>query len=207
MKTLLGLCIGLSVALTGFAQDFKSNTNGFSLSASGSYASWSSESAFMGTLDDSEPTGLGLSLKAAYGFNQNIEAFLAYSTWGFQQEFDWDAYRKSILYVGGRFNFGATLRQFRPFLEAGLVWNSLTIDPITFDLVNLFKLEANGLGGAFGGGVHFFIIPNLSATAHGRYAFGNFSEILLSSNSVTGLNENVDYGVLAIDLGLTYFFD
>ena len=189
------------------AQDIKSNTKGFSLSLSGSIASWDSQSLFLGDLSETEPSGLGIYARVAYGINQNIEVFLAYSALGYKQEFDWDSFNSSTLFVGGRYNFGATLRRFRPFLEGALAINNMTVDPITFDSVNIFKLEVSGVGGTFGGGVHFFIIPALSVSAHGNYSFGNFNTISLSGEELTGLDENVDFGLLTINLGVTYFFN
>lgn len=201
----LVLLLALSWQLS--AQDIKSSTKGFSANLSLVYGSWNSESTFLGDLDDVEPAGFGYSLKAAYGINQNIEVFLSYDQMGFAREFDWDAYQLSAVDIGGRYNFGATLRWFRPFLEAALSFNNLLIEPITFDNNTLFELKSSGAGVTVGGGFHIFILPNLSFNADGRFGFGNFSSTALSGTDVGDLGETLDFTTLRLHFGLTYFFE
>ncbi|MDW3652236.1 MAG: outer membrane beta-barrel protein [Bacteroidia bacterium] len=188
------------------AQDIRSNTKGFSLNLNGVYGSWNSESVFFGELDDLEPAGYGIGLKAAYGINQNIELMLAFSSLGFRQEFDWDSYFLGNLEIGGRYNFGATLRRVRPFLEVALSVHALNIDPITFDGINVFRLESSGVGFSAGGGLHFFFTENLSINANGKIAFGNFSTASLSGTEVNNLDEKLDFTITSLHIGLTYFF-
>ena len=189
------------------AQDIQSSTKSFSLNINGVYGSWSSESFFLGDLDDQEPVGVGFSARAGYGFNENIEAFISFSSMGFKRELEWDTYKLTNLNIGGRYNFGATLRRFRPFVEAAVSFNNLHIDPITFDGISIFDLQSSGVGGAVGGGVHFFILPNLSANANGRFIFGNFSSTTLSGSDVDNLDETLDFSITTIHVGLTYFFE
>ncbi|MEM6802967.1 MAG: outer membrane beta-barrel protein [Bacteroidota bacterium] len=189
------------------AQDIRSNTKGFSINLNGVYSSWNSESNFLGELDDIEPTGLGIGLKLAYGFNQNIEVFLAYSGTSFSREFEWDTYVIGNLEIGGRYNFGATLRRIRPFVEAALSIHSLSIDPITFDGgFTIFSLESSGVGFTGGGGLHFFLTQSLSLNANGKIAFGNFSSTSLSGTEVDNLTETLDFTITSIHIGLSYFF-
>ena len=187
-------------------QDIRSTAQGFSINLDFAYGSWNSESQFLGDLDDLEPSGLGFGAKLAYGIDQNIEVFLAIRQIGFKQEFDWDAYKVNNVDIGGRYNFGATLRRFRPFLEAALSFHSLVIDPITFDGTTVFKLESSGAGLTIGGGCHIFILPNLSANANGKLTFGNFTSTSLSGTEVDNIQESLDFAMTTIQLGLTYFF-
>ncbi len=203
----LGLALFmLSMQYQLSGQDIRSTAQGFSINLDFAYGSWNSESQFLGDLDDLEPSGLGFGAKVAYGIDQNIEVFLAIRQIGFKQEFDWDAYKVNNVDIGGRYNFGATLRRFRPFLEAALSFHSLVIDPITFDGTTVFKLESSGAGLTLGGGCHIFILPNLSANANGKLTFGNFSSTSLSGTEVDNIQESVDFAMTTIQLGLTYFF-
>lgn len=196
----------LSIQHQLIGQDIRSSAQGFSINLDFAYGSWNSESQFLGDLDDLEPSGLGFGAKVAYGIDQNIEVFLAIRQIGFKQEFDWDAYKVNNVDIGGRYNFGATLRRFRPFLEAALSFHSLVIDPITFDGSTVFKLESSGAGLTLGGGCHFFILPNLSANANGKLTFGNFTSTSLSGTEIDNIEESLDFAMTTIQLGLTYFF-
>jgi len=203
-STLLLLVLLMGVEIS--AQDIKSNTKGFSANVNAVYGTWSSESTFLGDLDELEPAGIGVSAKIAYGFNQNFELLLALSSAGFKREFEWDTYQVTTLDLGGRYNFGATLRRFRPFVEASLSVNSLIIDPITFDGIELFKLESSGSGLSLGGGLHIFLNQNISINANGKIAFGGFSATSLSGTEVNNLEEKLDFTITTIHIGLTYFF-
>lgn len=203
----LGLVLLMvSMQLQLGAQDIRSSAQGFSINLDFAYGSWNSESQFLGDLDDLEPSGLGFGAKLAYGIDQNLEVFLAIRQLGFTQEFDWDAYKVNNVDIGGRYNFGATLRRFRPFLEAALSFHSLVIDPITFDGTTVFKLESSGAGLTIGGGCHIFILPNLSANANGKLTFGNFTSTSLSGTEIDNIEESLDFAMTTIQLGLTYFF-
>jgi len=208
MKKLLTLTFTMIFGLiyTLPAQDIRSNTAGFSLNINGSFAYWTSESFFLGTLDDLEPLGVGANARLAYGINQNFELFAGYTVRTFQLKEEWDTYRNRVVDLGARYNFGATLRRFRPFAEAAFTFNGLTIDPITFDNVTLFKLEVDGIGGTVGGGAHFFFTPSLSATLNVKATWGNFNEILLSGDDIGEMDENLDFELYTGQLGLTYFF-
>lgn len=206
IKSYLLIVLVLFFNLKLSSQDIKSNTKGFSLNLNGMYASWSSESVFLGDLDDLEPTGLGISAKVAYGINQNIEILASLSSAGFKQEFEWDIYQLTSFHFGGRYNFGATLRRFRPFLEASVSINNLLIDPITFDGITLFELSSSGAGLSLGGGVHIFLSQSFSINANGQISFGNFGATSLSGTEVNNLDEKLDFTVTTAHIGLTYFF-
>ena len=206
-KQYLSLALLLVLGWQLSAQDIKSSTKGFSVNLSLVYGSWNSESNFLGNLDELEPAGIGYSLKAAYGINQNVEILLSYDQMAFDREFDWDTYQLSSIDLGARYNFGATLRWFRPFLEGAISFNNLQIDPITFDGNTLFELKSSGAGVTVGGGFHIFIIPNLSFNADGRFGFGNFSSTSLSGTDVGDLGETLDFTTLRLHFGLTYFFE
>ena len=198
----------ICMTLFGFAQDIQSNTEGFSLTLSPTYASWSSESFFLGSLDELEPAGIGLAGRLAYGINQNLEVFLGYGFESFQREEDWDTYIHTAFDFGARFNFGATLKKWRPFLEAAITRNDMTIDPIVFaNSSQLFKLNVKGVSGTVGVGSHFFIQRNLSLNAQAKGSFGNFNQVFLTGQELEDVGESLDFELYRIQIGLTYFFE
>jgi len=202
------LFISLFFSTLSYGQDIVSNAAGFSLNLNPSYASWRSESVFLGSLDDLEPTGLGVYAKVGYGITQQIEVFLGYGVEGFKRKEDWDTYRNSTFDIGARFNFGATLKAFRPFLEAALSRNDLTIDPIVFDNgTELFNLNVKGFSFTAGAGLHYFVQRNLSITAMAKASFGSFDEVYLSGEEIVGFDETLDLELYRIHLGMTYFFE
>lgn len=208
MKRLFLALVAFIPGTLALGQDIASNTAGFSISLAPAYASWSSESLFLGTLDDEEPNGYGMNIKVAYGINQRIEVFIAYGFEGFAQELDWDTYRHQAFDFGARFNFGATLKKWRPFLEGALTRNDLSIDPIVFDGTGqLFKLNVKGLSGTVGAGVHYFLNTNFSLNVCGKGSFGDFNEIYLTGERIDGLGETLDFQFFRIHLGASYFFE
>ncbi len=210
MKKLFTFTFTLLIVQSIIAQDIQSNAEGFSLNINASAATWNSGSFFLGSLDEEEPLGVGINLKAGYGITQNIEVFISYAFRTFSFNDDFDTYSNQTVDIGGRYNFGATLRKFRPFAEASLTINSFTMDPIVFDTNNFFdtfKLEVSGLGGTIGGGFHYFFVRNLSGTLNAKAVFGTFDEVTLSGEEVTGLEEDLDYTLYIFQLGLTYFFE
>ncbi|MEM8901196.1 MAG: outer membrane beta-barrel protein [Bacteroidota bacterium] len=205
-KQFIFICACL-VGMSAYAQDIVSSTQGFFLNLNGQFTSWSSESQYFGEIDDLSDGGLGISIRAGYGITQNIEVFAEYGVAGISSDFSFDTYRISNFHIGGRYNFGATLRAVRPFLEASLSNQSLTIDPITFDQVVFFESESSGWGGAVGGGLHYFFLQNLSVSGLFRADFGNFGNTSLSGRDVTDLNEDLDYTIISIQFGLNYYFE
>ena len=202
------IILWLLLALPGWTQEIQSNTEGFSASISPSYASWNSESQFLGSLDDIEPTGLGIYARVAYGFTQNIEAFLGYGVEGFKRKEDWDTYRSGTFDLGARFNFGATLRKVRPFAEVAVSFHDMAIDPIVFEgSTELFNLDLNGVSFTGGLGLHFFVLPNLSITAVGKGSFGSFDSAFLSGVEIVDLEETLDLEMYRVQLGMSYFFE
>lgn len=207
-RVTISMLMGLLLALPGWAQDIQSNTEGFSASISPSYASWNSESQFLGSLDDVEPTGLGIYARVAYGFTQNIEVFAGYGVEGFNRKEDWDTYRSGTFDLGARFNFGATLRKVRPFAEAAISFHDMSIDPIIFEgSAELFNLDLNGVSFTGGLGLHFFVLPNLSITAVGKGSFGSFDSVFLSGVEIEALEETLDLEMFRVQLGMSYFFE
>ncbi len=202
---LLVFLISGSFSLT--AQDIRSSISGFSLGLYGKYSNWMSNSYFVGELDDTEPNGIGVGFRMSYGILEKFGVYLGYSQSNFRQSDEFDKYSQQVLHGGVRVNFGATLKVIRPFLEAGIGQYSMKIDPIIF-LDDIFEttytLKMSGIGGEFGVGLQWFIIPNLAAefAAFGR--FGQFSTITLSGADYDP-GEKTDFRFIGGQIGITYY--
>ena len=206
MKNILLTTIFFSYLIVVNGQDIMSNTAGISASLSPVYASWESESFFLSDLASLEPNGYGINIEVAYGVNQNITAALGFSSLNFNHNEDWQKYSFSLVNVLGRYNFGATLSAFRPFLEAGLSSISNKVDPVSLDNSGSYELRNSGLGFVGGGGLDYFLKSNLCIDLKAQFHSGNFSTSELDGLELE-IDENVDYFIFNINLGIKYFFD
>lgn len=187
-------------------QDILSSASGFSVQGAFSYSSWSSDSFFLSDLADSEPVGIGLKLGVGYGITEKISLHANFYSLSFQREFEWDTFNFTSQTLGARFTFGATLSKWRPNFEFGLARVVNTIGPVFFDTIDNLELRNSGLGIQLGGGVDYYINTNIAITAQANYLFGNFSDTTFSGVQFDP-QEDVDYGILNINVGVRYFID
>jgi len=193
-----------SLSLKG--QDIQSSASGFSVYGGFSYSSWSSESFFLGDLADLEPTGIGYKLGIGYGITEKVSVHANHYGLSFSRENDWNTYSISMQTLGTRFSFGATLSKWRPTFEVGLARVSNKVDPVFFDGFDNLELRSNGYGLHLGGGVNYHINTNMAICLQGNYMYGNFSETTFSGIEYDP-QEDVDFGILNINLGFRYFID
>jgi len=189
-----------------YSQDVQSSASGFSVQGAFSYSSWSSDSFFLSDLADSEPLGIGLKLGVGYGISEKISLHANFYSLSFQREFEWDTFNFTSQTLGARFTFGATLSKWRPNFEVGLARVVNNIGPVFFDSIDNLELRNSGFGIQLGGGVDYYINTNLAITAQANYLFGNFSDSTFSGVQFDP-QEEVDYDILNINLGVRYFID
>jgi len=189
-----------------YSQDVQSSASGFSVHGAFSYSSWSSDSFFLSDLADSEPVGIGLKLGVGYGISEKISLHANFYSLSFQREFEWDTFNFTSQTLGARFTFGATLSKWRPNFEFGLARVVNNIGPVFFDSIDNLELRNSGFGIQLGGGVDYYINTNLAITAQANYLFGNFSDSTFSGVQFDP-QEEVDYDILNINLGVRYFID
>lgn len=196
----LSLTISL-ISLSTFAQDIRSNTEGFNLSASANYCHWSS--SYFNQLDETEPNGLGGGLRVGYGFNQRFEAFVKYDahTFRLNNPDDWDVYRMNSLSAGLRVNLGGTLQPLRPFVEVGYSGQNLLIDPVFLN-GNTYEFKMKGPAFMASAGLNFFLTQNLTLNASVGGSIGKISSFL--GNGV-GFEDRPDIRTLQASVGLSYF--
>ena len=205
-KLIIPVIISFVLSLSVQGQDIQSSATGFSVYGGFSYSHWSSESFFLGELSELEPTGLGYKLGVGYGITEKISIHANHYGLSFIQEFDWNTYSINLQTLSARFTFGATLSKWRPTFEAGLAYIRNKVDPISFDGLDDLELRNTGFGLHLGGGINYHINTNMGISLQGNYMYGNFSETTISGIDYD-LEEDVDFGVLNINIGFRYFFD
>lgn len=192
-----------------FSQGVLSNTQGFSFNLFGKYNNWKSNSNFLGNLDDSEPNGTSIGLRLGYGFTENIKIFASHEFSNYALKESWNTYTINTTELGLRYSFAASLNKFRPYIQVAVARCPLNIDPVYYedDFGNEFfdvKLKAGGysFGGAFG--VQYYITPDLNLDLGFGGNFGNFSELYIDGFEVSGNDEDVDFRILFLSLGVSY---
>ena len=212
MKTLIStlftlLCIFFIAQ--SYGQDIRSIRSGFTLSISGKYVNWKSNSQFVGSLDSEEPNGIGFTAEAAYGVTEQIQIIGSFSQAYFTSQPYWDTYTNTHLQLGARYNFGGTLSSVRPFVEAAVASNSFTITPITFNFGSFTEthdLDMSGLGIHLGAGASFFVTSRLSIQAKFVTHFGDYSTTELTNEQFEPFDDKVDFRFLGGEIGLGYNF-
>ena len=205
-KAILTTLLILHLSITINSQDIQSSATGFSIYGGLSYSSWTSESFFLGELAETEPTGYGYKLGVGYGINERISIHANHYGLYFNQEFDWNSFSINMQTLSARFTFGATLSKWRPTFEAGMALVSNKVDPVAFDGYDDWELRNKGLGLHLGGGISYHINTALSICLQGNYMYGNFSSITFSGTEYDP-EEDVDFGILNINLGVRYYID
>ena len=203
-KFIIPFLLLFSSSLDG--QDIQSSATGFSAYGGISYSTWSSESFFLSDLAELEPTGLGFKLGVGYGISEKISFHASHSAISYAQEFDWNTYNISMQTLSARFTFGATLSKWRPTFEAGAAFVSNKVDPVSFDGFDDLELQNRGTGLHLGGGINYHINTNFAISLQGNYIYGNFSTTRFSGTEFDP-NEDVDFAILNINLGVRYFID
>lgn len=205
MKTLalLLLCFTFS---TLSAQDVSSTTSGFSAEVGGQYDNWSSNSNFISDLAEIDPDGYGYKLGVGYGFTEKFSLKVTYNGANFNQNDNWTKFTFTGLDVNGQITFGGTLQKFRPFLGAGISTRTMKVDPVTLDGFGAFELKNTGVGFLGTGGVNYHFLPNLAGAFQFSLIAGDFSDSTISGEEVD-LEEDVDFTIIALSLGVKYFFE
>jgi len=188
------------------SQDIQSSTTGFSGYAAFSYSSWTSESFFLSDLAELEPNGLGIKIGIGYGITEKLSIHANHYGLSFNRNLEWNKFNISMQTLNARFSFGATLSKWRPNFEAGLVAVSNKVDPVLFDGFDDVELKNSGVGLHLGGGLNYYVNTNLTISAQASYKYGSFSDITISGTDYDP-EENVDFAILLINLGVRYFID
>ena len=186
------LSIGHSQVLTQ-----ASVTEGFSAGIDIGYANWNQEALTDGALG-----GIGFTLEASYGFNEHIQAFVNYMLApSVDSGTDLiESYPVSQVGAGARFIFGGTTSQWRPYLQAAISQHKVSFDD---DLG--FSNELSGLFTGIGGGILYYIQPNLALNLNAQLDYGTYDSITVDGQGVEGFE--FDANTMRIMIGVRYTFE
>lgn len=192
------------------AQDIQSDVTGFYGDVNIHYGQWDTESEFLTGIRDHDPNGWGLELSGGYGFNQKMEAFLQFSYSSYNLSGDWETFIRTGLGAGFRFNFGATLSKFRPFLDVQISTSSIETDRIYYQHASAGvraegKLEMTGITYIGGGGLRYFFRPWIAGKIHGRMLYGPDYDLVFEGFDLT-LPDNQDVTQFDVGVGITWYF-
>ena len=203
MKTLKTIpLIGLlAFNLQVFSQDINSNTERLTVGLQGTYAHWSSD--YFEQLDERDPSGIGGGIRVGYGLNQRFEPFVRYELQTFNLTKKWDTHRLSAFSLGLRANFGGTLQKIRPFVEIGYTIQSMKINPVELN-GKLVTFKMSGPSTGIGGGVNYFLTPQIALNGNFNAVFGKFNSFLIDN---VGSSERPDIQTFRFSVGINYYFD
>lgn len=189
----------------------RSTAEGLNIGAFGQFASWSTTSDDFSALSNSSSGGGG-GLRLGYGFTQRLETYL---------RADYSVLSNSILTatktnmthvdVGLRFNFGSTIKRFRPFAELAASSVRAVIDPIPVNNQK-YQLGLKGYGLTGGVGFNFFLSPALALNLEYKgVLIGQFSKTVdfgysgESTSSETLPNGAILIGTGRASAGVNYY--
>ncbi len=159
-----------------FAQEvfeMRSTAKGFSVELHAGITGW--------TCDDLEvknESGFHYGLKAGYGFSEKIEAFIEYNhSIIFPEMEEFSPFPYEHLDIGARFNFGSTIKAFRPFVEVTALYQSSIQDAVETNTWEYLKLDMQGYGLSVGGGLKYHLKLPMVLMIGGKYSFGTFDTI------------------------------
>ncbi len=203
MKKLLSILVVISLcSYNVFAQEIfemKSTAKGFSVEMHTGITGWICDD-----LNVKNESGFHFGLKAGYGFSEWIEAFLEYNHsiinpgW---EEFE--AFPYNHLDIGARFNFGSTIKAFRPFTEITAMYQTSIQDAVDTDTGQFLKLDMEGYGISIGGGIKYHLQLPLVLMLGGKYSFGSFDTIKVNGNDYQDEWAANSYRLY---FGIAYFF-
>ncbi len=205
MKRPIVLFTLFMLSLGAYAQDIRSNTEGFSVSGNLSYIHWSSTE--LNQLDEQEPNGVGGGLRVGYGLNQRFELFVGIDGYSFALNLpdEWTAFSMGSFCGGLRVNLGGTLQPIRPYVEVGYAGQSFTIDPIVLNNGDptLYELRMNGSALIASTGINYFLTQKLALNASVGGSLGKMNSFLLND---VGFTDRPDVRTLRATVGVSFFF-
>ena len=155
-------------------------------------------------LDVSNENGFHFGLKAGYGFTEWIEAFIEYDHSIITPEDQGlSKFPYNHLDIGARFNFGSTVKAFRYFAEAGMMFQTTTQEAFDLDTDNIFELKMDGYGLLLGAGIKYHFQLPLVFIAGAKYGIGTFDTIEIEGYDY---DDEWDADSYRIYLGMAYYF-
>jgi opacity protein-like surface antigen len=150
--------------------------------------------------------GGGLGLRVGYGLSRIVTLFLQVD--GAQVEVpssdalqgEWSM---GHVELGARFHFASTLRRWVPYLQAALAGRVVGVEDAVLNEEPVEDVSFNGGGFSVGGGLSFYLRETLALDLHLMWTGGEFTEIEVGNQSVSGLD--IDAQSTRLNLGLAWW--
>ena len=143
------------------------------------------------TVEDGDPDGGGgLGIRAGYGFNRLLTAYLEVDGIAFDvenPELDGE-WGMAHVDLGVRFNFANSLRAWVPFLEAAVGGRAVTVEDGRVNGTNVGEVSFSGSAFSLGGGIGFFLSEKVALETVLKFTGGEFTQIDVGNVSVDGLD-------------------
>jgi hypothetical protein len=146
-------------------------------------------------------SGGGLGLRAGYGFNRIVTAFLRVDgsqidvTDGSAVVGQWGMAHADI---GARFHFANSLRRWVPYVDVAVGARSVSVDDAAVDGESAGKISFNGGAFSLGGGLSIFFAKSWAFDTSLTFTGGQFSEVEVGNVSLRNLDldaSSVRFGV------------
>ena len=153
-----------------------------------------------GDLESSFFGGLGFSVSAEYGFTEKIHAFanFEYAPKVKGNEFV-ESFPIKQIEAGARFLFGSTASQIRPVAQVSISNHSINLQNI-----NSGRWQYNGFAAGVGGGIYYYIRPELALTGMVKIDFGSYTSVTL--NEIHLEEDPSGFNTARIFIGICYNF-
>lgn len=180
----------------GETQEIKSNPSGFSVGL-----------GILGTAvtfeDSDAESGGGLGLQVGYGFGRMLTLFASADASKIKfEDPDIDGeYTLAHFDLGARLNFGGPMSSFVPYVEGAYTGRAAT-STIDFGSSGSGDIELTGTAFTVGGGLNYFVDPNLAFDFGIRWSSGDFDTVKFEGQD-TG--DTFEAKSLRLKIGATWF--
>jgi hypothetical protein len=190
-----------TISLSGFSQiKQRSSTEGISVGFQVGRLGWNSD--YFKFLSDNAGSGFNIGLNLSYGINQLVEPYLTYdySSVG-TSAVSVKSFSFSHLDAGVRFNFGGTVNQLRPYVQAGYGLRNGSLSQVAFTNGSVGDVSFGGGTPHVGGGLNYFITPSLALNLKGNLTFGTKPSVLVDNQDTF---DKADVGTFRLSVGVVY---
>lgn len=205
---IIGICF-LVLSIPMYGQTVQSITQGFSVQAYGQMVRWNSNSTFLSGISRNDPGGVGLGIDIRYGITSSVGTYVSYSKVNFNDNDEWEDYKTNVFSAGGLYHFGGSASRFRQYLKAGGTYHNFRLARIYINdggetIVDNGELNAKGFGLEVGGGLVYYILPELSVELSVTGQFGRYGSNFIDGREFS-FDENIDVQYTLIRLGAGYY--
>lgn len=146
---------------------------------------------------DEAESGSGFGVTVGYGFNRQVAIYGQISGANIDSSDGFGSYGLGHFDIGVRGHFRAPEKTVVPFIQVGLSGRAAALDFFGD------RVETNGAGFAFGGGLNAHFTPAVAFTTHVVWSIGNMSNGKV--NGVTVPLDSFGFGTARVHVGVVWF--